>query len=275
MPANSTDLEKRLWASADGLRANSKLKASEYSAPVLGLIFLRFADNRFTRVQQELAPQAAVQGYTLDKTDYQEKGVMFLPEEARYSKLLALPESEDIAGAISGAMKAIEAENEELTGMLPKQYNQLDKSTLIDLLKTFSGIPVDIEGDFFGKVYEYFLGKFAMSEGQRGGEFFTPISIVKLIVEIIEPYHGRIFDPACGSGGMFVQSASFVGRHQHNPGTDISVYGQEKTQDTVKLCKMNLAVHGLSGDIKAGNSYYQNAHKSVGRFDFVMANPPF
>lgn len=275
MPANSTDLEKRLWASADGLRANSKLKASEYSAPVLGLIFLRFADNRFTRVQQELAPQAAAQGYMLDKTDYQEKGVMFLPEEARYSKLLALPESEDIAGAISGAMKAIEAENEELTGMLPKQYNQLDKSTLIDLLKTFSGIPVDIEGDFFGKVYEYFLGKFAMSEGQRGGEFFTPISIVKLIVEIIEPYHGRIFDPACGSGGMFVQSAGFVERHLHNPGIDISVYGQEKTQDTVKLCKMNLAVHGLSGDIKAGNSYYQNAHKSVGRFDFVMANPPF
>ncbi len=114
-----------------------------------------------------------------------------------------------------------------------------------------------------------------MSEGQRGGEFFTPTSIVKLIVEIIEPYHGRIFDPACGSGGMFVQSAGFVGRHQHNPGTDISVYGQEKTQDTVKLCKMNLAVHGLSGDIKAGNSYYQNAHRSVGRFDFVMANPPF
>ncbi len=159
MPANSTDLEKRLWASADGLRANSKLKASEYSAPVLGLIFLRFADNRFTRVQQELAPQAAVQGYTLDKTDYQEKGVMFLPEEARYSKLLALPESEDIAGAISGAMKAIEAENEELTGMLPKQYNQLDKSTLIDLLKTFSGITRRYRGRLLRQGLRIFPGQ--------------------------------------------------------------------------------------------------------------------
>ncbi len=273
MPANSTDLEKKLWASADGLRANSKLKASEYSAPVLGLIFLRFADNKFTQVQQKLLQTSG--GYVPDKTDYQEQGVMFLPEEARYSNLLKLAEGEDIARAISDAMKAIEAENEELAGMLPKQYNQLDKGTLVALLKTFSGIPVDVEGDFFGKVYEYFLGKFAMSEGQRGGEFFTPTSIVKLIVEIIEPFHGRIFDPACGSGGMFVQSARFIENHQRNPGTDISVYGQEKTQDTMKLCKMNLAVHGLSGDIKRANSYYENGHKSLGRFDFVMANPPF
>ncbi len=273
MPANSTDLEKKLWASADGLRANSKLKASEYSAPVLGLLFLRFADNKFTQVQHKLLHSSG--GYAPDKTDYQEQGVMYVPEEARYSNLLKLAEGEDIAKAISDAMKAIEAENTELEGMLPKQYNQLDKSTLFALLKTFSSIPVDIEGDFFGKVYEYFLGKFAMSEGQRGGEFFTPTSIVKLIVEIIEPFHGRIFDPACGSGGMFVQSASFVEQHKRNPGTDISVYGQEKTQDTVKLCKMNLAVHALSGDIKRANTYYENAHKSLGRFDFVMANPPF
>jgi type I restriction enzyme M protein len=134
---------------------------------------------------------------------------------------------------------------------------------------------MDIEGDAFGKIYEYFLGKFAMSEGQKGGEFFTPTSVVKLIVEVIEPYHGRIFDPACGSGGMFVQSARFVGNHKKNPNAEISVYGQEKTAETVRLCKMNLAVHGLSGDIREGNSYYEDIHKSVGKFDFVMANPPF
>ncbi|MBE0522378.1 MAG: N-6 DNA methylase, partial [Candidatus Methanoperedenaceae archaeon] len=134
---------------------------------------------------------------------------------------------------------------------------------------------MDIEGDAFGKIYEYFLGKFAMSEGQKGGEFFTPTSIVKLIVEIIEPYHGRIYDPACGSGGMFVQSARFVKNHKKNPGAEISVYGEEKTTETVRLCKMNLAVHGLSGDIREGNTYYEDIHKSVGRFSFVMANPPF
>ena len=134
---------------------------------------------------------------------------------------------------------------------------------------------MDIEGDIFGKIYEYFLGKFAMSEGQKGGEFFTPTSIVKLIVEIIEPFQGRIFDPACGSGGMFVQSARFVQNHQQNPGTDISIYGQEKTAETVRLCRMNLAVHGLSGDIRQANSYYENVHNCRGKFDFVMANPPF
>jgi type I restriction enzyme M protein len=148
---------------------------------------------------------------------------------------------------------------------------------LIALLKTFASIPMDVEGDFFGKVYEYFLGKFAMLEGQRGGEFFTPIPLVKLIVEVIEPYHGRIFDPACGSGGMFVQSARFVENHKDNPGDVISIYGQEKTLETVNLCKMNLAVHGLSGDVKQTNSYYQSIHNVQGRggFDFVMANPPF
>jgi type I restriction enzyme M protein len=169
-------------------------------------------------------------------------------------------------------MRAIEPENEELKDILPKTYNHLDNSTLVELLKTFNSVPMDIEGDAFGKIYEYFLGKFAMSEGQKGGEFFTLTSIVKLIVEVIEPYHGRIFDPACGSGGMFVQSARFVENHKKNPNSEISVYGQEKTAETVRLCKMNLAVHGLSGDIREGNSYYEDIHKSVGKFDFVMAN---
>lgn len=159
--------------------------------------------------------------------------------------------------------------------VLPKTYNHLDNSTPVELLKTFNSVPMDIEGDAFGKIYEYFLSKFAMSEVQKGGEFFTPTSIVKLIVEVIEPYHGRIFDPACGSGGMFVQSARFVGNHKKNPNSEISVYGQEKTAETVRLCKMNLAVHGLSGDIREGNSYYEDIHKSVGKFDFGMANPPF
>lgn len=279
MPANHTEIEKKLWSSADELRANSNLKSSEYSVPVLGLIFLRFADQRFTQVERELSTLAQTstsrRQLTIDKTDYQAQGVMYLPPQARFSHLLKLPEGENTGKAINEAMKAIEAENEELRGVLPKTYNHINNDTLIALLKTFSEIPMDVEGDIFGKIYEYFLGKFAMSEGQKGGEFFTPTALVKLIVEIIEPFHGRIFDPACGSGGMFVQSARFVQNHQQNPSTDISLYGQEKTAETVRLCLMNLAVHGLSGDIRQANSYYENEHNCRGRFDFVMANPPF
>lgn len=276
MPANHTDIEKKLWDSADQLRANSNLKSSEYSVPVLGLIFLRFADRRFTELERELAASIpAGSRRSIGRADYQARGVMYLPEQARYSYLLHQPEGENIGRAVIDAMKAIETQNEDLTDVLPKTYQRLNNDTLIALLKTFSAIPMDIEGDVFGKIYEYFLGKFAMSEGQKGGEFFTPTSIVKLIVEIIEPFHGRIFDPACGSGGMFVQSARFVQNHRHDPNDEISIYGQEKTNETVRLCKMNLAVHGLSGDIKQGNTYYENRHNCLGRFDFVMANPPF
>jgi type I restriction enzyme M protein len=205
MPANTTDLEKRLWDAADELRANSKLKSSEYSVPVLGLIFLRYADWKFTKIEQELKSQGSGRR-GISKTDFQAKGVMYLPEDARFSKLLELPESENFGKAINQAMKAIENENTDLDGALPKNYNKLDNELLIELLKKFNKIDfgADLEGDAFGKIYEYFLGKFAMSEGQKGGEFFTPTSIVKLIVEILEPYHGRIYDPACGSGGMFV-----------------------------------------------------------------------
>jgi type I restriction enzyme M protein len=199
--------------------------------------------------------------------------VLFIPDKARFATLLNLPEGADIGKAINDGMKAIESENEDLKDVLPKTYNALDKSLLISLLKNFSSIPIT-EGDAFGKIYEYFLGKFAMAEGQKGGEFFTPISIVKLIVEIIEPYHGRIFDPACGSGGMFVQSAAFVEHHKKNI-NEIAIYGQEKVAETIWLCKMNLAVHGLSGDIRQAVTYYENPHKSTGKFDFVMANPPF
>lgn len=172
-------------------------------------------------------------------------------------------------------MELIENENEDLRGVLPKTYRAFDNDLLKTLLKTFASIPMDIEGDVFGKIYEYFLGEFAKAEGSKGGEFFTPTSLVKLIVEVIEPFHGRIFDPACGSGGMFVQSARFVENHHKNPASEITVFGQEKTDETVRLCKMNLAVHGLSGEIRQCNSYYEDIHQCPGRFDFVMANPPF
>jgi type I restriction enzyme M protein len=273
MPANTTELEKRLWGAADELRANSKLKSSEYSIPVLGLIFLRYADHKFTKAKGKFTNQGTGRR-TIGKADYQSLGVLHLPESARFSTLLNLPEGADIGKAINDAMKAIEADNDDLKDVLPRTYNRLDKELLVSLLKSFAAVPMDIEGDAFGKIYEYFLGKFAMSEGQKGGEFFTPISIVKLIVEIIEPFHGRIYDPACGSGGMFVQSAAFV-EHHRKAVTDISIYGQEKVGETIRLCKMNLAVHGLAGDIRQGVTYYEDIHKSVGKFDFVMANPPF
>ena len=271
----TSEIEKRLWNAADQLRANSRLKSSEYSVPVLGLIFLRFADYKFTLAEKEIEKQRMSSRRGITKADYQAKGILYLPENARFSYLLNLPEGENIGKAINDAMKAIEIKNEDLKDVLPKTYNRLENDVLVALLKTFSSISMTLEGDVFGKIYEYFLGKFAMAEGQRGGEFFTPTSLVKLIVEVIEPYHGRIYDPAGGSGGMFVQSAKFVERHKKNPSAEISIYGQEKTAETVRLCKMNLAVHGLSGDIRQGNTYYEDFHNSIGKFDFVMANPPF
>jgi len=274
MPNNHSDIENRLWDSADELRANSKLKSSEYSVPVLGLIFLRYADHKFGLVEKELVGKGTGRR-TIGKADYQAKGVMYLPPAARFSKLLALPEGENIGKAINDAMKAIEAENEELKDVLPKTYNRLENNILIALLKNFSQISMDAGRDPFGKIYEYFLGNFAKAEGQRGGEFFTPTSLVDLIVEVIEPFHGRLSDPASGCGGMFVRSARFVENHKKNPSSEISVYGQERVAETVRLCRMNLAVHGLSGDIKQGNTYYEDLHGCVGKFDFVMANPPF
>jgi len=274
MAQNNNEIEKRLWDAADELRANSKLKASEYSVPVLGLIFLRYADHKFIQAEKGLEGKGTGRK-KIGKSDYQALGVLYLPEEARYKNLLDLPEGENIGKAINEAMKAIEADNPDLKDVLPKSYNRLDNATLVELLKLMASIHMDIKGDAFGKIYEYFLGNFAMSEGQKGGEFFTPTSIVQLIVNIIEPYHGRIYDPACGSGGMFVQSARFVGEHKRNPSAEISVYGEERVSETVRLCKMNLAVNGLAGDIRQGNTYYEDLHTSPGKFDFVMANPPF
>lgn len=269
------ETERHLWDVANNLRANSKLSSAEYSTPVLGLIFLRHADFRFTKKQKQLEASKQGSRRQLGKLDYQAEGVLYLPEKARYSYLLSLPEGDDIGQAIDNAMDAIEEENPDLKGTLPRGYSKFANDLLVTLLKAFSQVTDGIEGDVFGKIYEYFLGKFAMAEGQKGGEFFTPTSLVRLIVEVIEPFHGKILDPACGSGGMFVQSARFVEERKKNPTEELSIYGQERVTGTVNLCKMNLAVHGLSGDIREGNSYYEDIHKSVGKFDFVMANPPF
>jgi type I restriction enzyme M protein len=276
---NNTDrreiamLEKRLWEAADELRANSRLKPSEYSLPVLGLIFLRYADAKFTHATRKFEQQG-YDPHELDSGIYHEHGVLYVPEHARFSALLALTEGDKIGQAVNDAMRGIEDQNSRMKDVLPKTYNRLDNTLLISLLKNFASLP-DIEGDAFGTIYQYFLSEFAKKEGQKGGEFFTPISIVRLIVEVIEPYHGRILDPACGSGGMFVHSAEFVSAHQRDPIDEISIYGVEKVAATRKLCQMNLAIHGIEGDVKEGNAYYEDPHSSVSKFDFVMANPPF
>ncbi len=268
------DIEDRLWDVADELRANSELKESEYSIPVLGLIFLKYAESRFTAAEQLLA-DAGTGRRKIGKADYQAQGVMYVPEDARFSKLLELAEGTDLGQALNDAMGAIERENEDLRGVLPRTFKALSNSTLTTLLRNINSILGNIDGDGFGKVYEYFLGKFAMAEGQKGGQFFTPTSIVKLIVEIIEPFRGKILDPACGSGGMFVQSARFVEEHRASATDRLSIHGTERVGETVKLCRMNLAVHGLGGQVRQANSYYEDPFDVVGQFDYVMANPPF
>lgn len=272
MASDLVAVENKLWAAADQLWANTGLKPSEFSTPVLGLIFLRFADKRFTEVASVLDAKG-IPADEREPMDYQAEGVLYLPEEARFLHLLKLTEGANLGKAIATAMSLVEEHNPELKGVLPRGYNLLPNATLVELLRLLA--PLDLEGDAFGKVYEYFLGNFALKEGQKGGVFYTPTSIVRLIVEILQPFHGRIFDPACGSGGMFVQSAAFVQRHQRSATRELTVFGTEKASDTVKLAKMNLAVHGLSGDVREANTYYEDPHKAPGRFDFVMANPPF
>lgn len=282
------ELENSLWKAADKLRADSGLKASEYSTPILGLIFLRFASIRFNKVKAEVLAEVEAQKKSRLKQSIEEISILkcgfYLPPEAEYEYLLNLAETEDIAQKVKEAMEAIEKYKPELKDSLPKEeyfklYTNTDKSLPKTLLKIFKDIPDDATGDVFGKVYEYFLGEFALAEGQGGGAFFTPTSVVKLMVEIIEPYRGTIYDPACGSGGMFVQSSDFVDRKKlelHDDDTkDLMVYGGEKDSETVKLAKMNLAVNGLRGEVKQANAYYENPFDSYGKFDFVMANPPF
>ena len=199
---------------------------------------------------------------------------MYLPEGARWGDLLNLPEGVDLGREISNAMSIIEDENENLRGALPRNYSAIENNTLIELMRVFDNIPLDTRGDLFGRIFEYFLGNFAMAEGQGGGMFYTPSSIVRQIVEILEPDQGLILDPACGSGGMFVQSARFIENHNRNK-NDISVYGMEAIEQTVNISRMNMAVHQLSGQIRQANSYYDDPFNSAGKFDFVIANPPF
>ncbi len=288
MTAQKKQLQDQLWASAEQMRANSGLNLNEISAPILGLIFLKFADVRFKKVKVKIGKDRISSQSTRQRPvspeDYKARGVLYVPEKATYSHLISLPENENIGKAINEAMKSIEEYNRDLAGVLPQNYSLLSQKAdennriLITLLKNFNQIPEDIEGDAFGEIYEYFLGNFALAEGKNGGEFFTAQSIVKLLVEVIEPYHGRIFDPACGSGGMFVHSAKFVEEHLKNKSKvmdQVTIYGQESKDATIKIAKMNLAIHGLSGKILPANSYYEDAHNSIGKFDFVLANPPF
>lgn len=273
----NNDIETHLWEAADQLRANSSLMPSEYSSPVLGLLFLRYAEKRYAEAELWIGEVGLGARRKIAKDDYHAEGIIFLPPEARFSCLQVLPEGENLGLALNQAMQSIEAHNPDLSGILPKTFTQIDDSVLVELLKLLS--PIDIEGDAFGRVYEYFMGKFAMQVMQKGGEFYTPSSIVKLIVNILEPYHGRIYDPACGSGGMFVHSAEFVHAHKRKPRQEISLFGVEKRREIIRMATMNLAIHGLAGDIREANSYYADPHSVVtqlgGKFDFVLANPPF
>lgn len=273
-------LEAELWRAADQLRANSKLTASEYSMPVLGLIFLRHAYNRFVKVKDDIEkdlPTHPQRGKRpVNKNDFLERNALFLPEKACFDYLISLPESINIGEAIDDAMKAIEEEYDTLTGVLPKNFTIFSKELLQELLRIFNKeVLQKADGDLFGKIYEYFLNKFAMTGAQEGGEFFTPMSLVQTIVNFIEPDHGIVLDPACGSAGMFVQTGYFIEDEGAKPAEKVTFYGQEKADLNTRLAKMNMAVHGLEGDIQEGNTFYEDKHNLIGGCDFVMANPPF
>lgn len=268
------EVRRTLWKAADELRANSSLAPAEYRSPVLGLIFLAYAEHRFEQVRPEVEARSTARRPTT-ADDYRARSVLFVPDKARLSHLVALPEAANLGQALDESMRAVEAANPDLRDVLPRGYQRFEKATLTELLRLFAPLPRQLSGDAFGLIYEDFLSNFAMAEGRLGGEFFTPYSIVRLIIEIIEPFHGRVYDPACGSGGMFVQCAKFVERHKKSASTELAVYGQEQKGGTVPLAKMNLALHGLSGDIRLGNSYYDDLHHAEDVFDFVMANPPF
>jgi type I restriction enzyme M protein len=272
-------IESSLWEAADQLRANSKLTSSEYCMPVLGVIFLRHASNRYeVALAQIKAEQQAgkMPNRPLVKSDFIKRRSLMMPETARYDYLLKLPSGTSLGTAIVEAMNAIEADFEPLNGQLPKDYDRFENDLLEHLLRTFDSAALrTASGDIFGRIYEYFLMKFAMQGAQDNGEFFTPPSLVQTIVNVIEPDHGIVFDPACGSGGMFVQSSHFIESHGEDTSHKLTFYGQEKTATTIRLAKMNLAVHGLEGDIREANTFYQDEHPIWGKCDFVMANPPF
>ena len=274
------EIEKRLWSSADNLRANSNFASNEYFLPVMGLIFLRHAYSRFLTIRGEIEPtlpKREGKARALIKEDFSQKGAIFLRPGAQFDHLVSLPDSADRAQAIIDAMEGIEKDYETLRGALPKaEYQALDNNVLGQILRTFNDPALKrADGDVFGRIYEYFLTKFADEKAHDSGEFFTPVSLVQMIVNVIEPQHGKVLDPACGSGGMFVQSAHFIERMHANPTERLTFYGMEKNPTTIRLANMNLAVHGLEGNIQQAISYYEDPHELVDKCDFVMANPPF
>ncbi len=277
---NIEAIEKRLWNAADTLRANSNYASNEYFMPVMGLIFLRHAYSRFLAVKDSIEaglPQRGGKKRELAKEDFSQKSSIFLRPNAQFDYLVSLTDSDDRAKALIDAMESIEADYETLRGVLPKsEYQELDNDVLGRLLRQLN--PEELKrasGDIFGRIYEYFLTQFADQKAHDGGEFFTPVSLVSLIANVLEPERGKVLDPACGSGGMFVQSAHFVERMNANPSERLTFYGLEKNATTIRLAKMNLAVHGLEGDIQKAITYYEDPHELLGKADFVMANPPF
>ncbi len=282
------DLQKNLWDTADELRANTGLKASEYSTPILGLIFLKFADSKYAEYEEAILKEyEELRGGRRERKIEEiakEKCGFYLPDRSRYEYLLDLSEEEDIANKIKEAIEEIEKYSTNLVGILPKDsYHNLSKENnnkvLNRLLRNFNDIPTDMESDIFGEIYEYFLGNFALAEGQGGGEFFTPRTVVQYMVEVLRPTEGRMLDPACGSGGMFVQAAHYIRRQnkKHGDNNDINLraHGVERTGETANLARMNLFLNNIRGDITEANSYYADPYDSFENFDYVMANPPF
>lgn len=280
---NIEAIEKRLWKAADTLRSNSELASNEYFLPVMGLIFLRHAYSRFLAVKDQIVASLPSRGgktRDLTKEDFSQKGAIYLNPKAEFDALVALTDADDRAEAIIKAMESIEKDYSNLAGQLPKnEYRSIPNDVLGQLLRTLN--PDELKkatGDIFGRIYEYFLTEFADQGAHDGGEFFTPVSLVQLITNVLEPDHGIVFDPACGSGGMFVQSAHFLEVHKEDP-NKLTFYGHEKNRVTTRLCKMNLAVHGLEGNVVGGEqaiTYYNDPHEKLwGNVDYVMANPPF
>ena len=279
---NIRKLEAELWESADLLRQGSKLTSNQYCMPVLGLIFLRYAFGRFKLVEAEILKDRPVRrGRVLpvEASDFAEKSALYLPPEARYDYLVNLPESADIGKAVNRAMELIEEQSEQLVGVLPKDYTMFTDEILSELLRIFNNSALDeVGGDILGRIYEYFLNKFAKNIASDDGVFFTPKSLVKMIVNVLEPKRGILLDPACGSGGMFVQTGDFVNHAGMSANAAMTFYGQEKVEYNAQLCLMNMAVHGLNGKILSGNeanTFYNDAHSLEGCCDYVMANPPF
>ena len=293
---NIRKLEAELWESADLLRAGSKLTSNQYCMPVLGLIFLRYAYSRFKLVEAEILKNRPMRGgraLPVEASDFASRSALFLPREAQYAYLVELPENISAAGltnwrgevmnslgeVVNNAMELVEQQSEQLSGVLPKDYTMFSDELLAELLRIFNNSALDeVGGDIVGRIYEYFLNKFAKNIAQDDGVFFTPKSLVKMIVNVLEPTQGVLLDPACGSGGMFVQTGDFVEHAGMLANNTMTFYGQEKVEYNAQLCLMNLAVHGLTGVIKSGdeaNTFYHDAHNLAGCCDYVMANPPF